>query len=78
MTNDASLNFTVTTPHHYLIQLIQNWKDRFKDSNVDLLKLQTDLECDEANFVYPTTFHAYMIFMKMVAIHASLMSTNTK
>lgn len=70
------VNFTVNTPHHYLMQVVANWGDQLKENQVEALKLKADIECNEAAFVYPTTFHAQCVLMKMLAVHAHVMSNN--
>ena len=32
LTKEVGLNFTVSTPHHYLLQFTGNWGDAFKES----------------------------------------------
>jgi hypothetical protein len=80
LSKDVNVNLTVSTPHHYLLQIFANWRDRFKDTSLHLnhFRIQADLECDEATSVYPTTFHAYMIFLNMISVHYSVMTTNVK
>ena len=41
-------------------------------------KVQADIECDESLFIHPTTFSAQGVFMKMIALHAQVMSNNAK
>lgn len=41
---------------------------------MNLLTLEADLECDENTFTYPTTFHANMIFNRMIALHTQIMT----
>jgi hypothetical protein len=61
----------VKTPHHYILNLVADWKDRFaKSAKLDKFKLKADLECDEDNQIYPTTFHAYLVFLNKIAFHA--------
>ncbi len=76
LTDEVKVKFAVSTPHHYLLRLQTDFKDRFKDSaaSMNLFKLQADLECDEQTFTYPSTFHAKFIFAKMVALHAKIMT----
>jgi len=71
LTKEVTCNFTVSTPHHYLVQLTGNWEDQLKDSmSLTGFKVQADIECDESLFIYPTTFSAQGVFMKMIALHA--------
>jgi hypothetical protein len=72
LTDDVKVKFKINTPHHYLLNLSTDFKDRFKDTalKMNLFKLEADLECDEATFTYPTTFQAKFIFARMIAAHA--------
>lgn len=76
LSDDVDATFKISTPHHYLLKLSTNLKDRFKETalKLNLLKLDADLECDESVFSYPTTFHARMIFNRMIALHAQVMT----
>lgn len=76
MTDDVDVKFKLSTPHHYLLSLNTNFKDRFKDTamKMNLFKLSADLECDEATFTYPTTFQASFIFARMIALHTQVMT----
>lgn len=76
-TKEVNVNFTVNTPHHYFLQLVGNWGDQFKENQVEGFKVRADLECDEAAFVYPTTFHIQCVLMKMLALHAQVMNNNS-
>lgn len=80
LSNEVLMNFTINTPHHYLLMLSTDWKDRYYDTALKLnhLKMQVDLECDEVTHIHPTTIHAYMKFMKMVSIHCQVMTSNAK
>lgn len=82
LTKEINYNLQVSTPHHYLVQLTANWGDQFKESTgalkVEGLKVQADLECDEAAFVYPTTFQVQAVLMKMIALHAQVMNNNAR
>lgn len=71
---DTSL--TVSTPHHYLLKLTTDFKDRFKDSAAKLtgFKIEADLECDEHTHTYPTTFHSNLKFNNLAALHTQVMT----
>lgn len=70
LTKELACSLTVSTPHHYLVSLVSDWGDKFKSSNLSSVKLEADIECDEALFVYPVTFQASAIAFDMIAVHA--------
>jgi len=79
VTEEVTCNCTVSTPHHYLIQLTANWGDQLKETmSISGFKFQADIECDESLFIHPTTFSAQGVFMKMIALHAQVMSNNAR
>lgn len=76
LNDDVDVGLLVKTPHHYKLSLASNFKDRLKDTaaKINHCKVSADLECDEATFYYPTTFHAHLQFNKMIGLHAQLMT----
>ena len=76
MSDDVDVALKISSPHHYLLKLSTDFKDRFKDSaaKLNLAKLEADLECDESTFTYPSTFHSKLIFNRMIALHAQIMT----
>lgn len=79
VTEEVTCNCTASTPHHYLIQLTANWGDQLKETmSLSGFKVQADIECDESLFIHPTTFSAQGVFLKMIALHAQVMSNNAR
>lgn len=76
LSNDVDVDFTIKTPHYYMLALKTDFGKKYADTplKLNLLKFGADLECDEHTFTYPTTFHANFIFAKMVALHAQVMT----
>lgn len=68
--------FKISTPHHYLIRLTTDFKDRYYNTGAKLnhLSLNAELECDEAHKTYPTTFNAFLQYDNMIGVHAKVMT----
>jgi hypothetical protein len=76
LTDDVSARLKLNTPHHYVLTLASDFKDRFLNTGAKLNKaaLKVVLECDEATRTYPTTFHANLQYNNLVGLHTQLLT----